>query len=459
YYAAFSLMMTLYFIADLRLGQALIKFLPEYLHDKDYGRAKGAFLLTLGVRLVITAFIALMLVVFAGSIAEKLFHQVQAASVVQYLALMLILLAFHVINDAFAGFQRMGLFAMVDVLKMGGSVVFALLVLKAGIAGVRVPIYATVLSYALLAVILVVVFFRSVFPQFFRVRAVLDVPMRRRFMKYGAYIFGAMLGGYTLGNLGSLFLSYYRTLQEVGWYNAAMPTAMILWGFGNAVALVMLPLSSELMHKGERAKLGKGILLVLKYTLLILLPMSLSLALFAPQAIYLLYGANYLPAVLTLRILAIGVLIYSLALMVATTFIGLGKPQVMMWLSLVSAFVNIGLSVLLIPMFGMEGAAVAFSLSFLVMFLVGFALIHRELHGVALTWGKILRLMLSVLVLSGPFVGVVALLKSVLVMNMWLELVLCVIVALAVYGYCVVRFGVISREELALVLNRDIFKA
>jgi len=268
-----------------------------------------------------------------------------------------------------------------------------------------------------------------------------------------------MLGGYTLGNLGSLFLSYYRTLQEVGWYNAAMPTAMILWGFGNAVALVMLPLSSELMHKGERAKLGKGILLVLKYTLLILLPMSLSLALFAPQAIYLLYGANYLPAVLTLRILAIGVLIYSLALMVATTFIGLGKPQVMMWLSLVSAFVNIGLSVLLIPMFGMEGAAVAFSLSFLVMFLVGFALIHRELHGVALTWGKILRLMLSVLVLSGPFVGVVALLKSVLVMNMWLELVLCVIVALAVYGYCVVRFGVISREELALVLNRDIFKA
>lgn len=78
----------------------------------------------------------------------------------------------------------------------------------------------------------------------------------------------------------------------------------------------------------------------------------------APWLLGLLYGAAFLPASPSLRILAIGIFASAPASVLATFYtLKLGRPMVSFWNNGLSATVCASLSVLLIPRLGMAGAA------------------------------------------------------------------------------------------------------
>jgi O-antigen/teichoic acid export membrane protein len=72
-----------------------------------------------------------------------------------------------------------------------------------------------------------------------------------------------------------------------------------------------------------------------------------------------LFGANYAPAATALRILSIGFIISNFMGPNGATLIVMGEVRFVMWATLTTALLNIGLNIALIPPFGIEGTAIA----------------------------------------------------------------------------------------------------
>lgn len=91
-----------------------------------------------------------------------------------------------------------------------------------------------------------------------------------------------------------------------------------------------------------------------------------ALFVFSPPLVRLLYGASFLPLIPALRVLLIGVFALSLGSPISSYFtLKLAKPEVMLTIASASALLCIVASVLLIPHWGLVGAAAGSTIAYI----------------------------------------------------------------------------------------------
>jgi len=156
-----------------------------------------------------------------------------------------------------------------------------------------------------------------------------------------------------------LMLAWFLAPADVGYYSIATAMVAGLWYLPSAISQVLLPLVSGRGDvEGNRltpviVRIGfAGVVLG-----------AIGLALLGKILIIWLPGANYLPALPALLVLIPGAVIYSLAKMLSGDLMGRGKPMYGMIISTAAFFANIVAGVLLIPRFGIIGAAAASSVT------------------------------------------------------------------------------------------------
>lgn len=98
---------------------------------------------------------------------------------------------------------------------------------------------------------------------------------------------------------------------------------------------------------------------VSRQSAIVVLAMTLGLGLLGPLIVPLLYGADYRASILPMLILLPGVALLSLYRMLATFFASIDRQSTALVAQGVAVVANIGLNVLLIPRFGILGAAAA----------------------------------------------------------------------------------------------------
>ena len=124
-----------------------------------------------------------------------------------------------------------------------------------------------------------------------------------------------------------------------------------------------------------------------RQSLWLTLAMSVGLAAVAYPLIWALYGSDFLPSVIPLWILLPGVVSLSLGRVLSADLNGRGKPGVVARMNGGMAVLNLALNLWWIPLWGIEGAALATSVSYTAaVILLGFA--YRRESGES--WGAIL---------------------------------------------------------------------
>jgi O-antigen/teichoic acid export membrane protein len=127
-----------------------------------------------------------------------------------------------------------------------------------------------------------------------------------------------------------------------------------------------------------------------RHTLLIVSAGAAVLALVAPWAVVVLFGPDYRPAALPLRVLCIGTLLYAPQSLLNNYFSNqLGRPAITLVLGLTSLAISVAAGVVLIPVYGFVGAAWATTLSYLVS---GFVAIGLFLWLAPARWPDLWRL-------------------------------------------------------------------
>lgn len=171
-----------------------------------------------------------------------------------------------------------------------------------------------------------------------------------------------------------IFLGIFRSDQEVGVYRAVMQLAIIVAAGLHIMGKVIQPYIAALYRESNREKLQR---LASASTLIVSVFALTGVVIFAivgEEVLAAIYGADYSVGWRALWILCIGKAFYAIMGLAWHILIMTGFERNAVNAALLTSAINVFLNFLLVPRFGMEGAATATMISFLVFSL----LLHRQ---------------------------------------------------------------------------------
>jgi len=164
-----------------------------------------------------------------------------------------------------------------------------------------------------------------------------------------------ILLGLMIFNADLIFLWAFRSTETVGYYNASYQLISFLINLAWAYSFSLLPaLTRASVDSGDRRRLYEN---SVAQTFAVGLPLAVGGALLAPRIIGLVFGAEYEPAGLPLAVLVASVPFMLFKDVGMVTLIVGGRESTVMKMTAAAVVANIVLNLLVIPRYGMVGAA------------------------------------------------------------------------------------------------------
>ena len=168
-----------------------------------------------------------------------------------------------------------------------------------------------------------------------------------------------------------IMLGILKDAKDVGLYHPVERTAGLIRMILFAFASIFAPLFSQYFHEKNQTKMLEVFQLSTKWILLTSLPLFIFLILFS-NTILMLFGSEFGNDSLALPVLTVGIMIQAV--------FGLGSPSLTMSgfqkynliNALVALFTNIFLNIMLIPQFGIAGAAMGTTIALFLISLLRF---------------------------------------------------------------------------------------
>ena len=157
-------------------------------------------------------------------------------------------------------------------------------------------------------------------------------------------------------------IAYFLDDIAVGLYSVAVLISERIWLVSQSVSSVLFARVANLSDDLERNRFTS---LASRNTLLITFVGGLILALISHWFINLFFGGSYSQSVIPFLYLIPGVVIFSMSKVLANDFIGRGYPEINTYIAFITALCNLGLNFWLIPKYGIKGAAIATTSSYL----------------------------------------------------------------------------------------------
>lgn len=158
-----------------------------------------------------------------------------------------------------------------------------------------------------------------------------------------------------------LMLGLLASAHDVGVYRVATRGSQIMLFMLIAANVAAAPVFASLA--GDRPRLQAAVTLTARIVLLFSLPMALLLVLFGEPLLRLVFGGAYAGAAAALAILAVGQLVNAATGSAAELLMMTGNERANAKVAALGVVANVGGNAVLIPAYGMEGAAVATAVS------------------------------------------------------------------------------------------------
>ncbi|MGB9754678.1 MAG: flippase [Roseiflexus castenholzii] len=417
------------FIADLGLSPYTVREVAR-LRDRPDGkeRIQALYADVLTLRLILSV-IAGILVVSAAILTGRPLLMIGAIAIN---SLTVLIYAVHGSSEAvLSGYERLDLVAGMQVVNQLAFVTIGGLALWLGF-GYYGLIVATMIGVTLMTALVV--------------RAVLRLGVRpgritwRRWLPLlrAALPFGVI--GLTLGisyRFDTVLLNIYGGDAVTGHYNAAYNLIFSLVTLSNVLNTALYPsLSRQSITAPETLPLVYE--RVLRYLMLVALPVAVGGFIVATPLIGLLFGADYAPAAPLFAIL-----IWVLPLMFLSEFLGYvvviaGREALVARSIIVSSSINVVANLIFIPIYGVLAAAVITVITEAVL-VIQYVWLVRDLLG-RMQWGALLRVALAVVAMA----ALVYLTRS-------LPVLVTIALGGALYGGLLLAMRVVGPDEAAFV--------
>jgi O-antigen/teichoic acid export membrane protein len=168
-------------------------------------------------------------------------------------------------------------------------------------------------------------------------------------------------------SLDTFLIGYFKDVYWAGIYNAAIPLAMLLIISSEIFMQMFFPLITREFSSKNLVVVKELSKQITKWIFIINLPLTILMLLFSGLFINLFFGAEYLPAVNALRLLVLGQFVFSIGIVSNNLLLSYGKSKIILYNLIFTAMINFVLNWNLIPKYGINGAAFATFISFMIL--------------------------------------------------------------------------------------------
>ena len=364
----YTLVFTIYMFgmqfAAFGIGAALTKYIAE--HNENLKRVKefvssgviGSFIsgLTFGIILYLSS----------NVIAINFFHSPEMVHLLKITAFCFPFIALQkTVLGTLTGLRKMNYFALLNIIQNVSVVALSVVLVITFKMNVTGAVFGFVLPTIVMGPLAL-----GCIKNFFKVPSKLFNTVLRELSWFGFYVVLTNSIGMILSQTDSLLIGHFMDETEVGYYAVAVILVQGITLLPQAVQRVTSPAIAAYHGKGEYENIKKLIRNTMLKTSLITIFFSVLLAIFGRFFIELLFTKEFLPAYPPMLILLVGNAIHTLTISVGGALSSIGKVNIIFRISALCALINILLNVILIPKFGIIGAASATSISLVITVIV-----------------------------------------------------------------------------------------
>lgn len=257
----------------------------------------------------------------------------------------------------------------------------------------------------------------------------------------------AIGGTILLTSTDTLLLTYFTGLEFVGLYNIALPIIAMLALFSTPISTILFPKISELYHAKKSKDISEVLNVIYNNYLIIALPLCLSLFFYSDAVIILLFGSKFLGATIVLKIFSAFFVFMSLKDINFAVIAGIGKPKETSKIIYIAAGFNLIANIILIPFFGIVGAASTTVASFLIMFFLSFRVLKKN-YSLTFDYVQQSKIFLSSLLF---LLSIFLLQRIILISNSYMKSAIILAISFIAYFLLLFLIGVLNKNKILLV--------
>jgi O-antigen/teichoic acid export membrane protein len=210
----------------------------------------------------------------------------------------------------------------------------------------------------------------------------------RRMLAFGLPFFPVMLAAWIIEASDRYLLEVFRTREEVGWYALSYRIAAVMQIAVAAFSMGWAPLRYKIFEREDAPALyGR----LATYFVLAGSLMAVALSVFAEEVVALIAPSTYAPAADVIPLLGFAYVMGGLYLLMTTGMGVVKKTAPLAWIAAAGAAVNIGLNVVLIPVWGIHAAAATTVLANAVL-IAGAWFYSQRVYPIPYDWPRIARI-------------------------------------------------------------------
>ena len=361
YSYAFAFLALMMVVAELGMPTLVLRQIASYHSKEDWPHIRGILLSTLQIAFLSSVILAVIVVFSLYQIDSEIISE-QSWAVIFVMILLPFLVITKLITTVIQSLQHVVKAKLVDVVKII-IVTIGLGLLFYFYPEMRTPKYAVVIQLVstILVLFLAVALLYRYLPQ--QVRAVPAQYQSRQWLASAIPL--TLIGGASIINNQAdiLMLGYFRTPEEVGIYRVAVQgSALVSFGL-QAVNSVIAPQFARLYAQNDLARLQQIVTKSARAILLLAFPIAFVFIFVGGELAGWAFGLEFAQSHSAIAILTAGQLINAAMGSVGFLLNMTGFEKDVARTLFLTAGLNIILNLFLIPLYGMEGAAIATAIS------------------------------------------------------------------------------------------------
>lgn len=368
----FALLMIATIFSRMGLDLYVVRVIPSLENNKD---DIALFIKkTFKILLLSSILVSLSFYIFSTQINEYIFKSFDAYNYLVGLIFIIIPFSFFLFSvEIFRAFQEVKIYSFFKSLSL--NIVLLLLMLTSIYFNSNInPIYLMYIAILIISLFLSIVFFKFLEKKGINLKSI--GTYREKVLKYSYPMFFTSSILFLMGYLDSFMIGYYLNEYQVGIYSACIKIAFGITFILQALNAYIAPKLAKAYasQNNELKRIYKNTVTIIAFTSI---PIFIILYSF-PDVFLGLFGEEFKFAVSTLRIIIIGYLVSALLGPVGYLLNMTDNQSVFMKILLLSFIVNFFLNVILIPVYGINGAATATLLSMFLWNLISFFVLKRK---------------------------------------------------------------------------------
>jgi O-antigen/teichoic acid export membrane protein len=347
-------------LALLGLSAGMARYIPIAINRNDDALLWGVIQTGVGLPILIGLILASGVFVLSEPLSLRVFGHPDLAPLLRLASLSIPLTALIGVLAAITqGFKRMEY----KVYSQDITLNFSKLILSVGLIGLGLSVMGAMIAHILASALTVILLFYFVH-RLFSLNRALNTAKRKtgEILRFTLPLYMSGLLDVFSGSLETFVLGIFGVMSGVGIYTSALRLSGIGGMFHQSVQRIAIPMISDLHSRGKLDQLRRVYQTTTKWEMTFNLPIFVTIVIFA-KPLLAIFGEDFIAGATGLTILAFSTLFNASTGPCGSIVTMTGRSRLTLANSIVYLVVNVGLDLFFIPRWGMIGAALAVTLT------------------------------------------------------------------------------------------------